>query len=146
MRLIEKAFEIAKAELKDDWKEIPGIKSNPRILEAYKCVDGLGNPEMLDDSKIAWCSVYANYCIQKAGGKGTRSAAARSWLDWGNASKGKVGDIVVFKRGTGWQGHVAFVLEIGPVYITCVGGNQGDDVTIHKYLRLQVLGYRTSKD
>lgn len=147
MRLIEKAYLFAKGCLLQNWKEIPGQASNPNIIEAYKAVDGLGNPEMINDGDVPWCSCFVNYCIQKAGGKGTRSAAARSWLSWGNASKGVEGDVVVLRRGTSsWQGHVGFLVEKGTLYVKVLGGNQNNNVTVAKYLRAQVLGYRTSKD
>ena len=147
MRLIEKAFDIAKEALKEDWKEVTGELSNPKIIAAYHSVDGFGNPEMLDDSKVAWCSCFVNYCVQKAGGRGTRSPSARSWLRWGKESDGKVGDIVVFRRGNSpWQGHVGFVVEKGLLYVTVLGGNQSDQVKLSKYPRAAVLGYRTSKD
>lgn len=147
MRLIERAFQKAYDCLREDWNEVEGPGSNPRITEAYSCVDGFGNPEMMDDSKFAWCSCFVNYCIQKSGGKGTRSAAARSWLRWGKESDGKVGDIVVFRRGNSpWQGHVGFVLEKGLLYISVLGGNQSDQVKISKFPRAAVLGYRTSLD
>ena len=55
MRLIEKAYALAKEDLKKDWSEVKGPGSNPLIRDCYKAVDGLGNPEMLDDSTTAWC-------------------------------------------------------------------------------------------
>ena len=146
-RLIDLAFSFAKAALKQDWKEVAGPGSNPLITEAYGSVDGLGNPEMIDDSKVPWCSCFVNWCIQKAGGKGTRSAMARSWLSWGKASDGKAGDIVVLRRGTSsYQGHVGFLISKGLLYVEVLGGNQSNNVTIQKFLRAQVLGYRTSLD
>lgn len=146
MRLIQKAFEIAKQQLNKNWKEVSGPKSNPLILEIYKSVDGLDNLELNDDD-IPWCSCWVNWCIQKAGGKGTRNAMARSWLNWGNKSRGDVGDIVVLTRGNSKvQGHVGFVYKKGLVYVEVLGGNQTNDVTVQKYLRTKVLGYRTSKD
>lgn len=148
MRLIERAYQAALVDLKLDWSEREGQESNPLISECYKAVDGLGNPEMIDDSKTAWCSCYVNKKIQDAGGKGTRSAAARSWLRWGTEVKEpKVGDIVIFKRGKSkWQGHVAFIHEVLPLYIICVGGNQMNKVCIARYSDRSALGFRTSKD
>lgn len=146
-RLIERMFELAKAQLTEDWKEKPGPGSNPKILEVYKAVDGISNPETRDDSLLPWCSCFANWIAQKSGGKGTRSAMARSWLYWGRASDGKVGDIVVFKRGNdGISGHVGFVYKQGLVWIEVLGGNQTNQVCVSKYNKLNVLGYRTSKD
>lgn len=146
MRLIQKAYAYARYQLGEVWGEIPGSKSNPKILEVYKAVDGLDNFELNDD-EIPWCSAFVNWCIQKAGGKGTRSAAARSWLNWGKESKGEIGDIVILKRGSStWQGHVGFLVSKGLLYVDVLAGNQGNDVCIKKFLRTSVLGYRTSKD
>lgn len=148
MRLIEKAFAIAELDLKKNWKEIEGEKSNPLILECYKSVDDLDCPEMdRNDDEIPWCSCYMNKKIQEAGGRGTRSSSARSWLKWGRQSVGRVGDLVVFQRGNdGWSGHVGFVYEITDTQIYTLGGNESDNVMVKPYPRVNVLGYRTSKD
>lgn len=147
MKLIEKAYLLALEDLKLDWKELPGLKSNPLITECYKAVDGFDNPEMIDDSETAWCSCWMNKKIQDAGGIGTRSPGARSWLRWGlETNDPKVGDIVVFKRGkSNWQSHVAFINEITAKYIVCLGGNQLNKVCLQKYERKNILGFRTSK-
>ncbi len=147
-RLIERAYQSAVEDLKKDWSEKEGPGSNPLITECYASVDGLGNPEMLDDSKTAWCSCYVNKKIQGAGGIGTRSAAARSFLRWGKELKEpEVGCLVIFKRGKSkWEGHVTFVYEIHPTFIRCIGGNQNNTVCISDYKKSLVLGYRTSKD
>lgn len=148
MRLIEKAYAAAKEDVKLDWTEVKGKGSNPLIVECYKAVDGLGNPELLDDDGTSWCSCYVNKKIQDAGGKGTRNALARSWLQWGNELKKPVeGCIVVFKRGTSsWQGHVSFFIKKDENYVWCLGGNQSNNLVISKYKVADVLGYRTSKD
>ena len=63
--LVLEAYKLAQAEeLAGGWKEVPGKKSNPKIKKCYKSVDGLGNPEMLDDSTTSWCSCVVNYFIQ----------------------------------------------------------------------------------
>lgn len=146
MRLIEHAYSIARRQLEQKWHEVSGPKSNPKILEVYKSVDGLDNMELNDD-EIPWCSCFVNWCVQKAGGKGTRSAMARSWLNWGDKSDGQVGDIVILKRGTSnVQGHVGFLVKKGLLNVDVVGGNQSNTVTVQSFLRTKVLGYRTSKD
>lgn len=146
MRLIENAYAVARRQLEINWKEIPGQKSNANILEVYKAVDGLDNLELNDD-EIPWCSCFVNWCIQQSGGKGTRSAMARSWLNWGEKSDGQVGDIVILKRGTSnIQGHVGFVVKKGLLNIDVLGGNQSNNVTVQSFSRTKVLGYRTSKD
>lgn len=146
MKLIDHAYAIARRQLEKNWKEVSGPKSNPLILQVYKAVDGLDNLELNDDG-IPWCASFVNWCIQQAGGRGTRSAMARSFLNWGNKSDGNVGDIVVLTRGNSkTQGHVGFLVKKDLVYVEVLGGNQANDVTIQKYLRTRVLDYRTSKD
>lgn len=148
MTLIQRAYEAAKNDLNFDWKEVPGKGSNPRIKACYKAVDGLGNPEMIDDDWTSWCSCYVNKKIQDAGGKGTRSALARSWLAWGKEIKKPVeGCIVVFKRGNStWQGHVGFFVKKDETHVWCLGGNQSNNLKISKYKIEDVLGYRVSLD
>lgn len=146
MKLIEHTYAIARRQLEEKWHEVSGPKSNPKILEVYKAVDGLDNMELNDD-EIPWCSCFVNWCVQQAGGKGTRSAMARSWLNWGEKSDGQVGDIVVLKRGTSnVQGHVGFVVKKGLLSVDVIGGNQSNNVTVQSFSRTKVLGYRTSKD
>lgn len=146
MRLIERMYEIARRQLEVNWREVAGQKSNPRILEVYKSVDGLDNMELNDD-EIPWCSCFINWVCQQAGGKGTRSAMARSWLNWGQKSNGKVGDVVILKRGnSSITGHVGLVVKKGLLSVDVLGGNQNNNVNVQTFSRTRVLGYRTSKD
>lgn len=144
MKLTERAYEIAKKEL--GVKEVPGPGDNPRIIEYLKAVD-FNDETPLHDS-IPHCSAFVNWCLQQAGGKGTRSAMARSFLGWGIETKTpKEGDIVVFKRGgSKSKGHVGMVVEVLPLYVKCLGANQSDMVCIQQYNKTLVLGYRTSND
>lgn len=147
--LVIKAYELAvAAQAEGGWLEIPGPKTNAKIRNVLRAVDGLGNPEMLDDSTTSWCSCLINYWIQKAGGKGTRSAGARSWLRWGKRIEKPVeGCIVVFKRGKEpWMGHVAFFKEIVGDKVRCLGGNQGNDFNYSRYSVNDVLGFFVSLD
>ena len=147
--LVINAYNLAvKAQAEGGWLEIPGPKTNAKIRNVLRSVDGLGNPEMLDDSTTSWCSCLVNYWIQQAGGKGTRNAAARSWLRWGKVIKKPVkGYIVIFKRGKEpWMGHVAFYEETIGDKIRCLGGNQGNDFNYSRYPVADVLGYRVSLD
>lgn len=147
MKLIEKAYAFAKEQMQYDWKEVPGSKSNPRIAKAYACVDGLGNPEMIDDSNVSWCSVMMNYIIQSVGGRGTRSALARSWLLWGKACQPKEGCLMILKRGNStWQGHICFFIRKEGEYVYGLGGNQSDDFKISRFKLADVLDFRTSLD
>lgn len=141
MRLIDRAYLIANSQL--GVSEVPGNENNKKIIEYHSSCDS----KFTSDS-IAWCSAFANWCVQKAGGVGTRSAMARSWLGWGNKiDTPHEGCIVIFERGTdGISGHVAFYIKETPNNIQVIGGNQDDQVCIRSYNKKKLLGYRTSKD
>ena len=133
-----KWLQIARGELGQH--EISGSRDNPRIVEYHKATS-LG----ASDDETPWCSAFVNWCMQKAGQPSTRSALARSWLKYGKGlASPQLGCIVVFWRGspTSSQGHVAFYLGSDGDYVTVLGGNQGDAVTIAKYPKSRVLGYR----
>lgn len=98
--------------------------------------------------KVAWCSSFANFIVNKCGDKGTGSAAARSWLTWGKALYDPTpGCIVVLSRKDANNpnaAHVTFYVcdDVKPDHIQCIGGNQGDAVKMSVYPKSQVLGYR----
>ena len=57
-----------------------------------------------------WCADFMNFVLKRAGGKGTQSRAARSFLDYGKKLDGpRVGAIVIFSRGGRNNGHVGVV-------------------------------------
>lgn len=123
--------------------EAPGDANNPRIIEYHSSCSA----KFTSDS-VPWCSAFVNWCVQKAGGLGTRSAMARSWLNWGKKiDKPFEGCIAVFERGTdGVSGHVAFFVRESKNNIWVLGGNQGNEVDINAYSKRRLLGYRSSLD
>ncbi len=134
-------YNIALRELESGVSEIPGKKNNPRILEYH-------SHTLLHatDDETPWCSSFVNWCIEKSGLSGTRSAAARSWLKWGKQlEEPQVGCIVVFKRGNSWQGHVGFYHNETNNHILVLGGNQSNSVSIKSYPKPDLLAYRWSK-
>lgn len=139
MHPFKMAYEIAKGEIGQ--KEIPGAQHNPRIQEYLKTC-GLNTGD-----ETAWCSAFVNWCVTKAGLKGTDSAAARSWNDWGmqvDAHDVREGDIAVLWRGSrnSWQGHVGFVAKHYFVNGELLGGNQSNQVCIQSYPLDRVLSFR----
>lgn len=142
-----KQLEIYKiAKLEDGVKEFsPG--SNPRI-EEYHATTTFGK----HSDEFPWCSSFVNWCCTKAGVKGTNSAAANSWLNWGVPVEiPQVGDIVILSRGSSKsQAHVAFfegVSKAVPMQtVKLFGGNQGDAVCSKWFPASQVLGYRRTKE
>lgn len=144
LTLSQKAYQIAQDE--EGVAEVPGDGNNPRILEYDQATDLKATAD-----SVPWCSAFMNWCIQKAGGSGTRSAAARSWLSWGKkVDVPQEGDTVVFSsplRGAD-AGHVAFYIKKSkiPGFILVFGGNQNDCVCWERKSASLVLGYRRSLD
>lgn len=132
--ITSKPIDIARAELASGVAEIPGSQHNPRIVMYHATTKGGKAPD-----ETPWCSSFVNYCVEQAGIKGTDSKWAMSWHDegWGNdvTAAPQAGDIVVFRRtGNGANGgHVAFFQSMTDTTITCLGGNQGDRVSVSSY-------------
>lgn len=131
-------LDVARAELASNVAEVPGERSNPRIVLYHGTTSG---PPASDG--VAWCSSFVNFCVEQAGLRGTDSKWAMSWhtSGWGTAvtDAPQVGDIVVFERREGSAagkqlgGHVGFWLRSSADKITLLGGNQGNRVSITDY-------------
>ena len=124
--------------------EIKGPQANSRILEYDACTSLKATSD-----EVPWCSAFANWVTQMCGVKGTNSAAARSWLDWGKCVELKdaqPGDIVILDRRDASNpnaAHVTILASIlGDGWLKCVGGNQGDMVKYNNYRVERVLGIR----
>lgn len=124
-------------------KEAAGKANNKRIVE-YHSTTTLKSTQ----DAVAWCSAFVNWVMKMAGYQRTHSAAARSWLGYGQTlTKFKPGCIVVMKRGTSaWQGHVAFGIKEDATRVLCLGGNQNNGVTQAWYPKSKVLGYQMPTD
>jgi len=127
-------------------KEVKGTTANPAILAMLKL-----DSDWPADDEVPWCSAFVNYIAWLLHLPRSKSLRARSWLDVGvpvlldRAQPGF--DIVVLNRAGGspdvnernGPGHVGFFLNAsmsvpdGQTYITILGGNQGDMVSIQKY-------------
>lgn len=127
-------------------KEIPGKENNPRIVEYHStCTLKAG------DDETSWCSAFVNWVFYKLGMGRTKSAAARSWLDWGiTIDQPEYGCVAIFTRGNSpIYGHVGFYVGDDPNNkdkILVLGGNQGDEVCIKSFPKSMLLGYRKPKD
>jgi len=125
-------------------KEVDGIGSNPEIIAMGK---ELGF-DMADDSTTAWCSLAVNYFAKKCGYEYSGKLDARSWLKMPIiVLKPTIGDIVIFWREDpkSWKGHVGIFIAQDLNIIYCLGGNQGNQISISAYPRDQVLGFRKLK-
>lgn len=112
---------------------------NPRIVEYHRATSLRATGD-----EVPWCSSFVNWCMRQAGIDGTGSAAARSWLAWGQRlTEPRSGCVTVLRRGSNpAQGHVAFFLLSRGSTLDLLGGNQGNQVKIQAYPAMQVLGYR----
>jgi uncharacterized protein (TIGR02594 family) len=130
--------------------EFPGKPNNPRVLEYLATVTNIG-PTWRSQDETAWCSAFVNWCVEKAGYVGTKSALSTSWLKWGQKiDKPVKGCIAVFSRDGG--GHCGFYIDETPTlsetYIRILGGNQDHmetgigAVNLTYYLKSRLLGYR----
>ena len=119
-------------------REIAGRKHNPLILRWWTLIRA-----PFTDDETPWCAGLVGGVLESIGIRSSRSAAARSYLQWGRAlASPRPGCIVVFERGPKF-GHVGFVVgadRSGNLLV--LGGNQGDAVSISPFSRGRVLGYR----
>lgn len=120
-------------------KEIAGVKHNPLILKWWMLIRA-----PFSDDETPWCAGFVGGILESCNIKSSRSASARSYLNWGIGLKTPVvGSIVVFSRpGSAWSGHVGFVVgkdRVGNLLV--LGGNQGDAVSIRAFPMNRVLGY-----
>lgn len=136
------------AETKIGQHEVKGGE-NPFILECHATTSLCAK-----EDEIPWCSSFVNRCIIAAGLRGTNSAAAISWLEWGEGLKTPVeGCITIIRQrkkgedkatGSSSGNHVAFFKKIEDGRIFLLGGNQSDSVKVSSFglESYEVLGYR----
>lgn len=90
-----------------------------------------------------WCGGAVASWMQSQGIKYPKDYyRAMSWLDWGiEIDRPEPGAVAVFRRQGG--GHVALVVgQDQRGRILCLGGNQGDAVSIAPFDPSRVVGYR----
>jgi uncharacterized protein (TIGR02594 family) len=131
-------FKIAQKEI--GVSEVPGPRSNPRIVEYHKATSL--DPKLRNDN-TPWCSSFVNWVVQQGGLMGTNSASALSWRQWGNDAHGpSLGAIAVLDYGSG-HGHVAFVAGVTTAgRVILLGGNQSDQVRYSVFGASRIVGYR----
>ncbi len=141
-------FDIAQFEL--GTREVAGVENNSRILHYAKRA-GL---DWVKNDETSWCGIFLGFCIAELpefirpkNWPQKKAATARQWINYGidvPIALAKPGDIVVFWRESpeSWKGHVALFVEDTGDTILCLGGNQGDEVSIKGYDRERLLGIR----
>jgi uncharacterized protein (TIGR02594 family) len=114
--------------------EVPGERSNQRIEQYHATTESGPAPD-----SVPWCSSFVNFCIQRAGLKGTGGKLARSWVNWGAEAPDFVsGCVVVLER----PDHVAFYVGKDNERIRLLGGNQGDRVSVASFAADRVIAKR----
>lgn len=118
--------------------EVPGIVASPRIVEYHKATTLKATSD-----EVPWCAAFVNWCLQQNGIAGTRSAAARSFLELGVKTPPRLGAIVVLRRSSNPAfGHVGFLLDNFGGLLQVLGGNQGNRVCIKSFGAASVLDLR----
>lgn len=125
---------------------------NPRIVEYHQATHG-----RFQDDETPWCASFVNWVLQQANVRGTRSAGAISFADWGVATEAPpIGAIVVLRRrgsgrgdratGSGTGNHVAFLADLSDTHITLLGGNQSGGTQVsqvpYRLASYWILGVR----
>jgi uncharacterized protein (TIGR02594 family) len=124
-------------------KEWPGATHNPKVVAMFSTV---GHSWVKDD-ETPWCAAFVGAVLASLGLPHTGALNARSYLKWGavvQMQDARPGDLVILWRGskTGWQGHVAFLVEFDGNRAILRGGNQGNAVTDQAYPLDRILGIR----
>jgi uncharacterized protein (TIGR02594 family) len=139
---------IAAAELGISEVARPG-EHTQRIIEYHKTTTLKATTD-----ETPWCSSFVNWVMIQAGYRGTNSAAAKSWLNWGQPlATPREGAITVIRRkgatrdaatGSGTGYHVAFYVSSSATHVRLLGGNQRDRVRYSNYAlsAYEVKGYR----
>lgn len=118
-----------------------------KALKEFLKSDGrtLGDP-----SKLPWCGDFVQTCIAIALPNEPIPAnpyLARNWMKFGRAvTQTVVGAVAVFARGTdGISGHVGFVAGESGGFLSILGGNQANGITISRLDKSRLLGLRYPK-
>ncbi len=137
-------MKVAQAEIGQ--KEISGAQSNGKIIQYHASTTLKASSD-----ETAWCSSFVNWVLKKSNIKGTGSAAAASWITWGESSSGKSGAIAVIRNAsvansslTSTGNHVGFLVKETPTHYLLLGGNQSDQVKISSFPKKSwtLRGYR----
>jgi uncharacterized protein (TIGR02594 family) len=138
---MEQLLKIAFGELGTE--EYAGDSNNPEVLK-YARETGIAG---VTTDEVAWCSTFVNWVAHKAGLQKSGKANARSWVDVGTrVTIPEPGDVVVFWRESpqSWKGHVGIFLgfSIDKKRVYCIGGNQGNRVSVSAYRFDTVLSFQ----
>jgi uncharacterized protein (TIGR02594 family) len=141
---------IANQELEKGVHEVKGKVHNEDIVKYHQSTSlGAGGKIVADE--VAWCSSFVNWCLEEVNIEGTDSAAAASWLTWGQKSNDPAyGAItVLYNRhkppdSPTSGNHVGFLISSDEAHYTLLGGNQSDSVCIKNFAKTawKLKGFR----
>lgn len=120
-------------------REMPGPRHNPKILEMWQAAKA----GWFSDDETPWCGGFMAYCMVKCNIVPPKEAPrAISWATWGKACRPQVGAVGVKKRVGG--NHVFLIVGITAdgKYYKCLGGNQGNMVSIIDIAVAEVMAVR----
>jgi len=113
-------------------KEIVGRRHNKDVLKFHQATTLKATTD-----EVPWCSSFVCWVLEKSGIPSTRSARAKSYVNWGRQTDLRYGAVVVFNRGNDKaKGHVGFYVsedKMKPGYIKILGGNQSNSVNVSSY-------------
>lgn len=123
-------------------KEVKGKLHNPIILRMWDRIR-VG----VTDDETPWCAAGVGYCLEESGIRSTRSGWALSYEKYGEACDPSLGAIAYMKRynsaGKLIGGHVAFAVgQSQDGSIMLLGFNQSDSVSVARFPKSRILGYR----
>lgn len=133
---------LVRAENELDISEVPGKGNNPRIVEYFKVCTW----QATEDS-VPWCSAFVSAMLEWSRVRSSRSAAAKSYLSWGNEiEKPTLGCVVVTTRPGGTKDkplyHVGFYAGPSDTGFFLLSGNIRDRVCVAEFSFDRVVGYR----
>lgn len=125
--------------------EIPGNRSNPKILEWAEQVGGWVEDYYTDDD-IPWCGLFVAHCMLDNNIPVTinNPLSAREWAKFGERITPCFGSIMVFSRNGG--GHVGFYVSEDSYSYHILGGNQSNQVNVTKVSKERFLDSRCPTD
>jgi uncharacterized protein (TIGR02594 family) len=118
--------------------EVVGYEENPHIVEYFKA---LGTGRSYRDDRDDWSSPFVEWSLQQAGKSGPRSIRPNDWLAWGRPVKKPTIGVIVVLNFSGLQ-HVGFYFGEDSDFVRVLGGNQNDAVSVYRYPKSAVKGYR----
>lgn len=143
-------MKMAEDEFKARVARVPGKAANPHIIEYFK--ETSLNKSMAATDETAWCAAFCNWCLVKAGFKGTHNAMALSFQRWGRATRGNkpaLGAVALIRFKDG-RHHVTFVagMDKSGTRLATLGGNQGKTSAVtHSHVPASwVVCYRYPSD